>query len=310
MLIIEQIFKVKDISKLMKQLLPEHALPNFLFSIKTYKIIVVSVKKHNNPIGIAYGVIENKSNIFFIHLVYLEKEFRIQSNVIYLIESLLRAYNKVSDGKKAVWTYNQKPGSTDFHQIIISQISFCRISNFTDLIKYRINTSEFSQIKKYDWVVAQNLKLMGYNFVKLFECGYKIKKRIQEKEKARIKEKDYLSPFVNNMSDDEIDKHSSLILIRIKDNEPLGWVISIRLPENGVGIICCYMYTQERKGILGILFLGYVMKIMKSRFDYLSFEVGTQNLQMMRFVETVRKYNEPIIQTIGFCRTLELDLIK
>ena len=310
MLIVEQMSNVDKVRRFVKELLPYHVLPGFPISKAENKWIVVGMRHCDSPVGVAYGKIEEVTGIFFIAYVYVEKQFRIQQNVVHILESLLETYAEASDTKKAVWIYKVRADSMDFHQNILSQTSLCRLYNFTDSKMYRIKMSDICRVKYFNRFASQNLESMGYSPVKWRECDNKLKEKLSVKEKGYIGKEGYLSPFVSDENDWGIDGDASIILVRVENCDPIGWVICKQLPEKGVELIRFFIYKYERKGFLGLLFLSHVLKSITSLFDYISFEVGIKNRQMTRFLSAFDRYDGTILHSTGIKRYLELNLSK
>ncbi|MCL2285971.1 MAG: hypothetical protein FWC32_06345 [Firmicutes bacterium] len=285
-----------DIERLSTELLGNHTLPAFLFDETKYIRVVIGMKVANNYVGMSYGVIAHNTEVFFLHFLYISKDYRRCEFVIHLLEFTLKSAVITAEAKKAIWKYVIYENMSDVHLKLLSMLPFCHVTKITKIKSYQIKTKDFEHIRLGKFISrnSHSLKNSKYSIVRWFECDNRLKEMMFKIETSIKHDKNYLSPFI----EDEIswqgslDEQTSLVLVKRDVQEPLGWIICSKLSDKKVQIERLYIYEDKRVGFVAAHFLAYVLDKIKLLYEQLCFNVIEGNQQMKRFVNY---FNAPIV---------------
>lgn len=248
-----------------------------------YQYIFSAVKNDNEYVGIAYGVIEYKSEVFFLNYVYLKEEFRKYNIIIGLLEHILENSINVAKAQGALWKYNIEQNERDVRPILIDEISFCNIKNIKKMIHCGVEMEMFNNkvnpfFEKFQpWLIKEHM------VVEWDKCEDTIKDKIRMREK-HLQDEDYLSPFVDRENDKSVilDGRISFILFN-REQEVLGWIICVKTSEKVAMIKRFYVYPEKRRGQLSPAFAAYALNRIGKFYEYLHFYIEHGNKQMERF---------------------------
>jgi len=296
MITTESIVEKSDIENLIKQVFPNHITMPFLFDEDKSQVIFVGMKCSDVPIGMAYGIVEHKTKVLFIHYLYIEKSYRNQENVLGLLEALLKAAVSQGGVSEANWFYALKQGESDVRHKLLSQSSLCEIKKETVYTQYVMNVADFGKIKKFRWLTSRNIEDLGYSLIKWHECSDSIKSFIREKESdAKMSDARYLSPFTQDGLVNEgraPDQNTSIVLIDNESKNPVGWAICYLLSDKRVLLESYYMYEKKRLGVHAVIFVAHILGIMEAMpdlYEYFHFEVVQSNIKMNKFLNAICK---------------------
>ena len=285
--------KADDIRNLSGRVLGHRYLPPFLFSEERYTPIVIGMEKDNGSIGFAYGVTEHGACTFFLHFLFVKKEYRSHLAVISLLEAILLSAKNIKSVTEVVWKYVLEAGESDPREKFISHISFCYIKELKSSRKFRVRTIDIDYIRQFKIYNPMLWKEKGYNVLPWSDCDDSVIARIWKTEESSTHSRDYISPF-NETHEQKYDLENSYIMLESKSMKPMGWIMCSIVSENEVTIRNFYMYPKERAMIIAHSFATYILDVVASRYEYLSFSVVRGNRQM----EIVaKKYFEPILES-------------
>ncbi|MDR0295536.1 MAG: hypothetical protein LBH91_05015 [Prevotellaceae bacterium] len=292
MIVTELVIENNEVEELVEELLGDCTLPTFLFEEEKYQRVIIGIKEDSTYVGIAYGVIKHRTDLFFLHFLYVKKEYRNYKIVVCLLESVLKNALDVTGANKAIWKYSINGNENDLRPKLLAELPFCQMIDNVRIRQYRTAAKDFEYLKnKISLYKPQRWKERGYNVIKWFECSEELKDIIREKEKISEHERNYLSPFIEKEDSSLriLDERTSFILTRNNTLEPIGWILCQQISEKEVKMRRFYMYTKERASLIGVSFVSYVLEVISLFYDYLYFDVVEGNQQMERFVNNIWK---------------------
>jgi len=284
MIYVESITSKEKLERIMEALLDNHQLPSFLFEDGRYAGVVVALKSNDGYVGVAYGVTEHGKESFFIHFIYIAREYRRTQTVIHLLSALLEAAMNIKKIREAMWKYVINKDKKDARPSLLSAIPFCHVEDVKEVRIFRLRTKDFEYLKRFKWYKPMQWEEMGYAVSKWSECREDMKDKIREREKGLRGEADYLSPFLENEDDSWVpDERTTFVLMNNATQQPVGWMLSQQLSETEVKIRRFYTYAEERRTLVSPYFAVYVLEAIAPIYEYLYFDVVKGNRQMEKF---------------------------
>jgi len=300
-LIFTELISAQDIAEVIaKEILKDHIIPAFIFNERKYRRIVVVLKYDAVHIGMAYGIIEHGTHDFFLHFIYIMKEYRKHKIVVRFLGDIFNTAIADAGAKVAIWRYGLKDNEKDVRSLLLAELPFCLTVKVDKEKDYCIKTKDFDFIRKFNSLKSLNLDKMGYHAQKWAECNDELKMKIHEGEERARCETKYLSPFIY----DTFDTETSFVLVRKEMQKPAGWIICQRYSEKEIRLFCFYLYPEDRVGYVGLSFLAYVMEKIALLFESFHFGVDDDNSQMERFVNN---YCVSVIEPKGIRCFLKVD---
>jgi len=299
--------EITDIEKLSNKVLGHKRIPPYLLIEEKYTKLVIGMEEGNNLVGLAYGVIEHRSNVLFLHFLFVKKEFRSYSSVRSLIESAFKIAMDARGVKSAVWKYTLAHDKADSRLKLLRDIPFCHCRKISRSQQIKIKTTDISFIREFKIFNPQLLKSRGYDVLAWSDCDEGLLGKIREIEQSFISDPSYVSPF--NENDDggqEFDRCNSYILVNAEANKPMGWIVCSVISEKEVMIRNFYMYPNSRSFMIAHSFASYILDIIAQRYKYLSFNVVDGNRQMEMIV---RKYFKPILESSNIQCSMFVDFL-
>jgi hypothetical protein len=300
------ITEADKIRNLSNRVIGHEILPPYLLSEDIYMKIVICMEEENVPIGLTYGVIVLDSNVFFLHFLFIKKEYRSRLTILSLLEASFRAAINARGVKKAVWKYFLDKDETDSRLELLRDIPFCRVKKLQTARQFRVKTADFNFIRNYKIYKPSLWKTKGYNVLPWSDCTEGLISRIREIEQSAVSKNDYQSPF--NIIDNygyEYDAHNSYILVKGETDEPMGWIMCSIVSDEELMIRNFYMYPHARTFMIAHSFATYVLDVIALAFNYLAFNIVDGNRQMEMIA---KKYFEPILESsnIQCCAFVDL----
>ncbi|MCL2839923.1 MAG: hypothetical protein FWE05_04040 [Defluviitaleaceae bacterium] len=283
-----------------KKVLEHQVLPSFLFLEQKYKRLVIGMSQNNDPIGMAYGVIEHGTDRFFLHYMYIKKEYRVYENVRALLHSIFMAAINTRRINHAMWNFiTDDNAEINAHIQLLTSIPYCNVRDVQSSKQFRIKTSDFSHLRKFKIFNPKLWVNRGYGVQKLSECNVTLKDKMRSKD---------TSPFSYQKKHSlRIDERNSYVFTRNNMQEPMGWILCRLISENEIMIQHFYMYETERAKMVAHSFAAHVFNLIALSFEYLWFDVAQGNRQMEMIV---KNYFEPIIDFNRINYNLMVDFAK
>ena len=287
-----------EIEKLAREVLGHQDFPPFLFSDKKYTRLVVSMSKNNYPIGMAYGVVEYGSDVFFLHFLYIHKAFRNYDNIKALLEYVFQSAKENMGVTGAVWKFISSGNSADIdtHMQLLKDIPGCVVKDVQSTQQYRFKADSISHLRQFKIFNPSLCLEKGYQIIRLSLCDENLMKKLCTKEDT---------PFNNNDKNSiDIDEDNSHVFVRGDTQDPIGWIVCSVGARKEITIRHFFMYKSERAKIMAHSFASYVLDIIEHTFDYLAFDITKGNRQMEMIV---KKYFVPMIDSKNIIYSLVVD---
>lgn len=266
------------------ELLGTAELPVYLFDDESYHGVVTGLMADGKYVGIAYGVIKKGDFRFFLHRIFVKKEYRSQEIVILFLKAILQTGREYPGITGAVWSYLSWAGKTDAHASLIKKLSFCQIREKTIIRQYRMRTEDILKWKSFRRSAPEFIEKKGFQVISWKDCGGLLKEKIRDKERDGKPDKDYLSPFFEHESLN-VAGESSYVLLEAGTGEPVGWMMNGKISEQECRVRRFYIYARERHHMLGPAFIVYMAEKLHAPYEYLSFEIVDGNRQMELFIK-------------------------
>ena len=288
-----ELIEINDIQNLSNNVLGHNILPSYLLSEEKYLKLVIGMEKDNIDIGLVYGVIEQRSNVLFLHFLFVKKEYRSYLSVLSLLKSTFKMAIVSKGVKHAIWKYTLDHNGSDLRVKLLRDIPFCRFRKIQSSRQFKIKTVDIDFIRKFKIYNPLLWRSKGYKVLTWSNCGEELLRKMGMLEQSSKLSSDYISPFSGNEDGQEYDKCYSYVLIKSETNEPMGWIMCSVVSKDEVMIRNFYMYPKMRSVMIAHSFATYILDVIAQRYKYLSFNVACGNRQMEMIV---KKYFKPILK--------------
>ena len=260
-------------------------LPTFIFNEKYETVFLyISNLQPNEDVGYIYGIVDEKTKTIVFHKIFLAIQYRKVDNIRLVIQKFASLAKQQYQTEFLFLNYTIEDLNNDAYKKIFNKISGFNIVETKALqVKNMYTSIGFDELRKYHWYKPHLLEKKDFIVINWCDLPQDKINALHLAESSNKTENGYLSPFLDESR--EYDKETSFALIDNKNEELAGWVICQRTLENTIKLRRFFIYKDVRERLVGHSFGTYVLDIISTKVQIMSFEVDESNLQMNKITK-------------------------